>query len=143
MAPLYSDKYVIKEVLGNGWTYVLTPENGKLREKIRHYNELKEVCRGKDEEETPNIHTGKDEDDLVKLEITIPPWKPKFKSTNKDSFTDGKKKSQEETQVLRRSSRKKIQTKRLVIESLPGKRYAEKAIPLAEDSESEVEQEMD
>ena len=28
MAPLYSDCYVVKEVLGAGWTCVLTPENG-------------------------------------------------------------------------------------------------------------------
>ena len=45
MTPLYWDCYSVKEVLGAGWTYVLTPENGIGRGKARHFYSLKEVGR--------------------------------------------------------------------------------------------------
>ena len=41
----YSDSYVVEEVLGAGWTYVLTPKNEFGRDKVRHFDSLKEIGR--------------------------------------------------------------------------------------------------
>ena len=59
MAPMYSDIYVVKEVLGEGWTYLLTPANGKLKDKARHFNNLKkaEVTREIDVNEEVDFDT--------------------------------------------------------------------------------------
>ena len=53
MAPVFSDVYIVKEVLGGagGWTYLLTPANGVLKDKMRHFNNLRKAETGKAEEE--------------------------------------------------------------------------------------------
>ena len=143
MAPLYSDCYKVKEVLGAGWTYILTPENGVGKEKARHFDSLKEVLRLGDmesrESEDParqsleggenNLaQTGQVEGQgeiveggaaLDRIDDILPPL---------------------EELPTRRSSRKTCPPSRLQMElDSQRKRYVEKSVPLAEDM---VEEDM-
>ena len=66
LAPLYSDVYMVKEVKGAGWTYLLVAENGVGRDKIRHYNNLKEVAH-KEEQLEMDLDSTPGDDVIVEI----------------------------------------------------------------------------
>ena len=139
MAPLYSDCYKVKEVLGAGWTYILTPENGIGKEKARHFDSLKEVLRVA---ETDSKEPGN-------------PARQVLEGEENNSPQTGQAKTEEEVAVeevapedvlpppeelppeelpTRRSSRKTRPPSRLQMELEPQrKRYVEESVPLGED----------
>ena len=124
MAPLYSDGYVVREVLGQGWTYSLEPLNGHGAVKMRHFNELKELRRLPEQEETIptvilDLQTNKDEVNL-----------PTQSKTQVKETTNG----DGSTQTLRRSTRTKRPVMKLSMTETTGKRYTEEPVPLAEDT---------
>ena len=43
LAKRYSEKYMVIEVIGGGWTYRLKPYGRRGRNKIRHFNDLKDA----------------------------------------------------------------------------------------------------
>ena len=47
LAKVYSEKYMVYEVIGGGWTYRLKPYGKQGRMKVRHFNDLKDaIIRG-------------------------------------------------------------------------------------------------
>jgi transposase InsO family protein len=142
MAPLYSDVYIVKKVLGLGWTYVLEPGNKVGSTKTRHYNELKEVRRREEDEEEGSPH----------VEVRVQPHEPEGPRRNpvvqdkKVQDVRGPNKEVDAQVPLRRSSRKTRLPVRLNMTETTGKRYLEEPVPLAEDShrgEGEEEVDMD
>ena len=151
MAKVYSERYMVYEVIGGGWTYKLRPHKRRGRNKIRHFNDLKDANIRRTEMESG------DEEVLYEIERTTPPSghedrKQKLtqkRGNSKNQKTDNPKngeseesrcQSDNEETALRRSTRKRSTTKRLQLNVVPGKRYAEKdveIIPEEEDSESE------
>ncbi len=137
MAPLYSDAYVVTEVLGQGWTYILEPLNGMGSKKMRHYNELKEIrrCTSTEEECTsPNIVL----DVHTENKDTVNPVKKTKQPGNKRTVE-----SIETNGHLRRSTREKRPVLRLNMTETSGKRYREEPVPLAEDTTSSEEEQAD
>ena len=134
MAPLYSDIYIIKEVKGNGWTYVLTSENGSCRDKIRHFNDLKEVSRVK------NFGEIEMSDSVIEIGSIVLRQPGKKHTVQLEEDKDNKEKKNS-VGPPRRSDRNRTTTKRLTMElSADGKRYVEKAVHLTEDMDSEGKQ---
>ena len=151
MAKVYSERYMVYEVIGGGWTYKLRPHERRGRNKIRHFNDLKDANIRRTEMESG------DEEVLYEIERTTPPSghedrKQKLtqkRGNSKNQKTDNPKNGESEESrcqndkeetTLRRSTRKRSTTKRLQLNVVPGKRYAEKdveIIPEEEDSESE------
>ena len=43
LAKVYSKKYMVYEVIGGGWTYSLKPHGRRGRNKVRHFNGLKDA----------------------------------------------------------------------------------------------------
>ncbi len=111
MAPMYSDVYIVKEILGAGWTYNLYPENkhGGVRAKQRHFNNLKEVCR---------LGMVPQEDDEQQLKVEWRVEHPTPKITPKSSREQTGEKSVHGE--LRRSSRTRKKTSYLTMETEPG-----------------------
>ena len=149
-AKVYSQKYMVYEVIGGGWTYRLKPHGRRGRNKVRHFNDLKDATIRSTEMESS------DEEVLAEI-LRIPPpsghegKKQEFtreRGNGENQKTDNPKKIQGEEPrcqsdkrdtALRRSTRKRTTTKRLQLSAVPGKRYAEKEveiIPEKEDSES-------
>ena len=120
MAPVYSDLYVVEEVLGKGWTYYLVPANGIGRRKMRHFNELKEERRSDNMEDTKRINV-------------------EFESTPTDKYVipqrrNGNQRAEQTPAEPRRvSTRTRKQPQRLQMNEISGKRYEEVAVPLTED----------
>ena len=67
MAKVYSEKYMVYEVIGGGWTYKLKPHGRRGRNKIRHFNDLKDANIRRKEMESS------DEKVLDEIERTTPP----------------------------------------------------------------------
>ena len=150
MVKVYFERYMVYEVIGVGWTYKLRPNERCGRNKIRHFNDLKGANIRRTEMESS------DEEVLYEIERTTPhsgheDRKQKLtqkRGNSKNQKTDNPKNSQSEESrcqsdkeetALRRSTRKRSTTKRLQLNVVPGKRYAEKEveiIPEEEDSES-------
>ena len=138
-------------LIGGEWTYKLRPHERRGRNKIRPFNDLKDANIRRTEIESS------DEEVLYEIERMTPPSghedrKQKLtqkRGKSKNQTTDNTKNSQseelrcqsdKEETALRRSTRKRSRTKRLQLNVVPGKRYAEKEveiIPEEEDSESE------
>ena len=151
MAKVYSERYMVYEVIGGGWTYKLKPHGRRGRNKVRHFNDLKDANTRRTEMESS------DEEVLDEIERTTPPSGHEDRNqkltqergNSKNQKTDNPKNSQsegsrwqsdKEETALRRSTRKRSTMKRLQLNVVPGKRYAEKEveiIPEKEDSESE------
>ena len=150
LAKVYSEKYMVYEVIGGGWTYRLKPHGRRGRNKVRHFNDLKDATIRSTEMESS------DEEVLAEI-VRIPPpsghegKKQEFtreRGNGENQKTDNPMKSQGEEPrcqrdkqdtALCRSTRKRTTTKRLQLSAVPGKRYAEKEvqiIPEKEDSES-------
>ena len=123
VAPVYSDVYVVREVKGDGWTYLLDPINKRLAIKIRHFNNLKLVERAPRVEDDEEIEVKADLSHMVQPKETI-----------------RKSKEQEETavQAPRRSKRIVSAPKRMQMTlDGSGKRYTETSVPLTEDEVGE------
>ena len=151
LAKRYSEKYMVIEVIGGGWTYRLKPYGRRGRNKIRHFNDLKDVTMRSKEMESS------DGEVLAEMESKTQSSgyegrKQKLteeRGNSKNQKTDNPKKSQngesrcqsdKQDIALRRSTRKRTTTKRLQLNVVPGKRYAEKEVeimPENEQSESE------
>ena len=43
LAKVYSEKFLVYEVIGGGWTYRLKPYGRQNRMKVRHFNDLKDA----------------------------------------------------------------------------------------------------
>ena len=150
LAKVYSEKYMVYEVIGDGWTYRLKPYGRQGRMKVRHFNDLKDATiRGteiesSDEEVLANIkrristsrHKGK------RQKSTQEPGNNKSKGMDKKSQKEESEgQSDKQGTALRRSTRKRTTTKRLQLNAVPGMRYAEKEVEIIpEDSESESNQ---
>ena len=67
MAKVYSERYMVYKVIGGGWTYKLKPHRRRGRNKIRHFNDLKDANIRRKEMESS------DEEVLDKIERTTPP----------------------------------------------------------------------
>ena len=112
LAKRYSEKYMVIEVIGGGWIY--KPYGRWGRNKIRHFNDLKDATIRRKEMKSS------DGEVLAEME-----------SKTQSSGHKGR---------LRRSTRKRTTTKRLQLNVVLGKRYAEKEVeimPENEQSESE------
>ena len=151
LAKRYSEKYMVIEVIGGGWTYRLKPYGRRGRNKIRHFNDLKDATIRRKEMESS------DGEVLAEMESKTQSSgqegrKQKLteeRGNSKNQKTDNPKKSQngesrcqsdKQDIALRRSTRKRTTTKRLQLHVVPGKRYAEKEVeimPENEQSESE------
>ena len=151
MAPLYSNSYVVREVLGAGWTYVLESENGVGRPKSRHYDSLKLVRRLRD--------TGHEESETLRVEYEetadIPETPARLAmeaaEPQDDEGIQGDQPSDvhhpstteeppERQPPIRRSARKVAPPARLTVDP-SRKRYAEESVPLAEDTALDGEDE--
>ena len=141
---------MVYEVIRGGWTYRLKPHGRRGRNKVRHFNDLKDATIRSTEMESS------DEEVLAEI-VRIPPpsghegKKQEFtreRGNSENQNTDNPKKSQGEEPrcqsdkhdtALRRSTRKRKSTKRLQLSAVPGNAYAEKEveiIPEKEGSES-------
>ena len=143
MAPMYSDIYVVKEVLGEGWTYLLTPANGKLKDKVRHFNNLKkaEVTREIDVNEEVDFDTiefGPEVKVKVPKQPTngVPGERLKKDITLPEQKSKRRKKEKGNTVPQRSSTRTKAPPSRLVVKH-SGKSHGEEAVRLAEDNETD------
>ena len=67
MAKVYSERYMVYEVIGGGWTYKLKSHGRRGRNKIRHFNDLK------DANIRWTVMESSDEEVLDKIERTTPP----------------------------------------------------------------------
>ena len=120
MAPLYSDVYRVKEVKSK-WTYWVEPENGKLRGKIRHYNNLKLVERVNDG--LPDEPT---EESVVEITTSVEKREKPTEYQEKPNPVE-----------VRRSGRARNPVQRLQMTlDAGGKRYIEEPVPLAEDGDA-------
>ena len=128
---------MVYEIIGGEWTYRLKPHRRRGRNKVRHFNDLKDTTICSKEIESS------DEEVLTEI-IRTPP--PSGHEVKKQEFTqergngenqknNNSKKSQDEESrcqsdkqdtALRRSTRKRTTTKRLQLSAVPGKRYARK-----------------
>jgi len=131
MAPLYSDGYAVKEVLGQGWTYMLQPLNGHGAVKMRHFNELKELRRYPEQEDAHptvvlDVQTRKDD-------VTLP--------TRKNTHIGKQTQGDGPEQTLRRSKRNRHPVVKLSMTETTGKRYMEEPVPLTEDTTISEEEE--
>ena len=146
MAKVYSERYMVYEVVVGGWTYKLRPHERRGRNKIRHFNDLKNANIRRTEMESG------DEEVLYEIERTTPPSghedrKQKLtqkRGNSKNQKTDNPKNSQSEESrcqsdkeetALRRSTRKRSTTKMLQLNVVPGKRYAEKEVEIIPEEE--------
>ena len=134
MAYRYSGKLEVIDVLKGGWTYRLKPLGWKGREKIRHYNDLKDVLQHSDQ-----AHSSEDENVVSRKPA---PQSLNMKQITKDSdSTDAIAHRGQDGQLprngeLRRSSRQRSAPNRLVITDMRAKKYEEKT-DIVEESEDE------
>ena len=78
LAKVYSEKYMVYEVIGGGWTYRLKPHGRRGRNKVRHFNDLKDATILSTEMESS------DEEVLAEI-VRIPP--PSGHEGKKHEFT--------------------------------------------------------
>ena len=133
VAPVYSDVYVVREVKGDGWTYLLEPENRRLTRKIRHFNNLKLMERGQETSDG----------EVLEVEVDV----TQQGSGDVDQLKKASPKSVERektvVQETRRSTRKVGAPKRMQMTlDSSGKRYMETSVPLTEDGIGEGEEEQ-
>ena len=142
MAPVFSDVYIVKEVLGGGWTYLLTPANGVLKDKVRHFNNLRKAETGKAEEEVDEytvIRTEPDRAETSKRKENDTKEQGVSRTKQPEAMVPkGRREKKEKKYVIpqRSSSRKKVVTKKLVID-WSKKKYEEKEVMLTEDMGSQ------
>ena len=142
MAPVFSDVYIVKEVLGGGWTYLLTPANGVLKDKVRHFNNLRKAETGKAEEEVDEytlIRTEPDRAETSKRKENDTKEQGVSRTKQPEAMVPkGRREKKEKKYVIpqRSSSRKKAVTKKLVID-WSKKKYEEKEVMLTEDMGSQ------
>ena len=127
VAPVYSDVYVVREVKGDGWTYLLDPINKKLSSKIRHFNNLKLVERAPSAEDEEVIEVRMDlsqkNDNMVRP---------------RTAGKEPKEPDKMAVQEPRRSKRTISAPKRMQMTlDGSGKRYTETSVPLTEDEVGE------
>ena len=151
LAKRYSEKYMVIEVIGGGWTYRLKPYGRRGRNKIRHFNDVKDTTIRRKEMESSDGEvlaemerkTQSSGQEGRKQKLTEERGNSKNQKTdNPKKSQNGESKCQSDKQdiALRRSTRKRTTTKRLQLNIVPGKRYAEKKVeimPENEQSESE------
>ena len=150
LAKRYSEKYMVIEVIVGGWTYRLKPYGRRGRNKIRHFNDLKDATirrkMGSSDGEVlaeMESKTQSSGQEGRKQKLTEERGSSKNKKTdNPKKSQNGESRCQSDKQdiALRRSTRKRTTTKRLQLNVVPGKRYAEKEVeimPENEQSESE------
>lgn len=151
MAPVFSDVYVVKKVLEGGWTYLLTAANGVLKDKVRHFNNLRkaEGVETVEEEEGYTVikiepHTGRAEVCNKQMEKSTENQDQEVPRTDQPeavpvaSVPKGKRKKKDAVYIVpqRISSRRKFARKELVIDWRKNK-YEEKEVLLTEDLGSE------
>ncbi len=121
-----------------GWTYRLKPFGWRGREKVRHFNDLKDVLR---------LNRSKDSSEDEE-KVATPPPKPtsrpevpeKKSAKNKDPIKRASPRLDLPQEEIRRSTRVKSNPKRLVISDMKAKRYDEVQETITEvSSDDEVE----
>ena len=132
LARKYSGKYRVIEVLGGGWTYKLTPQGWKGRDKVRHFNELKDAGR-----QTAMLDEETESDDEVQrqeIEEVIYSGNLDVAPTKKDIISRSDQSEQvkefvleevSEQPTLRRSKREKRPPQRLQLDLGKTKWYSE------------------
>lgn len=150
LARKYSGKYKVTEVFKGGWTYRLTPVGWKGREKIRHFNELKDAGKRKVKE----IDTESDDEDERKRsgEAVGSTGNKPMESGKSLQDTGSKKIGQTSSDALdnalpqlpRRSGRERRPPQRLQLEMGKSKWYQETCHSIPEEtSPSESEESVD
>lgn len=134
MAFKYSGKLEVIQVLTGGWTYRLKPIGWKAREKVRHFNDLKDVARGSDGSGSSNDEEPEERKQKSGF-VKVPDLSP-VKSPNND-IVDSEPEPLE-TPGLRRSSRQRSAPNRLMIKDTRSKTYAD-VVGMPEEISSEVE----
>ena len=136
VAPLYSDVYVVVEVFGEGWTYRLKAENGRGREKHRHFNSLKTVQRYQEvkDGESP-IEVAITRQEPNQMVDVVERNQPGENTVQTHRIGDDASQIQDNVQPIRRSSRITAgePPPRLQVTMNRGQHYTEESVPLYED----------
>ena len=66
LAKVYSKRYMVYEVIGGGWTYRLKPHGRRGKNKVRHFNDLKDATIRSTEMESSD-------EEVLAERVRIPP----------------------------------------------------------------------
>ncbi len=146
LAYKYSGKYRVVEVLPSGWTYRLVPHGWKGREKVRHFNDLKDVWRrsneshsdssGDDGEVVSHKKSNQEEAKRAQTAEKAPAKETTKQLPQKNTGNSGPL----PTPSVRRSTRTRRNPERLTVTDMKAKRYDEVRKVIAEVSSDEEHQ---
>ena len=125
MAFRYSGIFKVVEVLSKGWTYRLKPVGWKGREKVRHFNDLKDVKRGSTNSDSESSVGGFVEPHKQKKKVDVSGVRPEptTRTTAPEKRAHDRREPQVAPDPLRRSGRNRRNPERLMVTDMKAKKY--------------------